>query len=505
MQFVFKNARQVGVVHVMERLSYHQGYLPWQNAVAQFVGAILSIASGQSVGREGPGIHLGAANGSLLGQWLHLPNNSIQTLVACGSAAAIAASFNTPLAGVIFAMEVVMMEYTLRGFTPVILAAVSATAVTRLTYGDAPAFAVPAMQMGSVIELPYALVIGVVIGMLAALFIALLRLFTLLWTKMPLWSRTTLAGAITGVCALFVPGVMGIGYESVNAALLGELGLTLLLSLLVLKLIATSACIGLGIPGGLIGPTLVIGAAAGGVMGLFANFLFPGGVASHAFYAIVGMGAMMGATLQAPLAALIAILELTANPNILLPGMLAIISAGLTSSELFGQRSVFIAMLRGRGLDYRNDPIAQSLRRVGVAAVMNRNFVVSRRLITTEQADELLKQTPQWIVISGDDDEPKVLLPAADLGVVLQQQREKPDAAAQAEAEIDLMAIPAHRRELMAIHLQATLQEALDRLEENKLEVLFVRRKTKPGKPSGVYGVLSRQDIEANYRYNPGP
>ncbi|MEE8378859.1 MAG: chloride channel protein, partial [Gammaproteobacteria bacterium] len=126
---------QVGIVHVLERLSYYQGHLPFRNFLLQFFGAAISIISGHSVGREGPSVHLGSASGSLLGQWLHLPNNSIQTLVACGAAAGIAASFNTPLAGVIFSMEVIMMEYTIAGFTPVILSAVSATAITRLVFG----------------------------------------------------------------------------------------------------------------------------------------------------------------------------------------------------------------------------------------------------------------------------------------------------------------------------------------------------------------------------------
>ncbi len=139
-------SRQVGVVHVMEQLAYHSGRMPWKNAALQFFGGALSIMSGHSVGREGPVIHVGAASSSLLGQWLGFPNNSIRVLVACGVAASIAASFNTPIAGVIFAMEVVLMEYTLAGFTPVILAAVAATSLTRVVYGSAPAFDIPSCR-----------------------------------------------------------------------------------------------------------------------------------------------------------------------------------------------------------------------------------------------------------------------------------------------------------------------------------------------------------------------
>jgi len=210
---------QVGVVHVLERLSYYQGHLPFRNSILQFFGAAISIISGHSVGREGPSIHLGSASGSLLGQWLHLPNNSIQTLVACGAAAGIAASFNTPLAGVIFSMEVIMMEYTISGFTPVILSAVSATAVTRFVFGAGSAFSLPSLQLASLFELPYLLIMGLVIGTLAAAFISSLKWFTEVSKEIAIWKRMTLAGILTGLCALVVPEIMGIGYDTVNQAM----------------------------------------------------------------------------------------------------------------------------------------------------------------------------------------------------------------------------------------------------------------------------------------------
>ena len=153
--------RSVGVVHVIERLDYHQGFLPLKNAAVQFVTAAISLLSGHSVGREGPSIHLGAAAGSSLGRSLRVPNNSVRILVGCGVAAAIAAAFNTPLAGVIFAMEVVIMDYTVIGFTPVIIAAVSATTLTRITFGDDTAFTLPDLDINSVQELPIVAFMGV--------------------------------------------------------------------------------------------------------------------------------------------------------------------------------------------------------------------------------------------------------------------------------------------------------------------------------------------------------
>lgn len=481
---------QVGIVHVLERLAYYQGHLPLRNFILQFIGAAISIISGHSVGREGPSVHLGSASGSLLGQWLHLPNNSIQTLVACGAAASIAASFNTPLAGVVFAMEVIMMEYTIAGFTPVILAAVSATALTRYTFGAEPAFSVPPLQLASLLELPYLLVMGIVIGALAAVFIAALKWLTQAGNRLAIWQRMTLAGVLTGLCAVVIPEIMGVGYDTVNQAMLGELGLWLLFMVVLFKLIATTVGLGLGLPGGLIGPTLVIGAAAGGLLGHLAEMAFPGQVASPGFYAMLGMGAMMGATLQAPLAALLAMLELTVNPNIILPGMLAVVASGITSSHLFGHESVFIALLKARGLDYRSDPLAQSLRRIGVASVVNRAFVHAPRLIDDAMAEKLLHSQPLWIVVD-DGENPDVLLLAADLARFLSSDSEHTD--------IDLLQIPAHREDTTNIGQQATLQQALDTMNDKGVDNLCVLRHMARGK-SDIIGVITRQAVESHYR-----
>ena len=488
---------QVGIVHVLERLSYYQGHLPLRNFILQFIGAALSIISGHSVGREGPGVHLGAASGSLLGQWLKLPNNSIQTLVACGAAASIAASFNTPLAGVIFAMEVIMMEYTIAGFTPVILSAVSATALTRFVFGAEPAFTVPSLQLSSLLELPYLLIMGLVIGTLAAIFIRSLKWTTLVSAPLAIWQRMTLAGILTGLCALIVPEVMGIGYDTVNQALLGQIGVGILLLIVLFKIAATTIGLGLGLPGGLIGPTLVIGAAAGGVLGVIADMVFPGQVASPGFYAMLGMGAMMGATLQAPLAALIALLELTANPNIILPGMLAIIASGMTSSHLFGHESVFLSLLKARGLDYSSNPIAQSLRRIGVASVLNVSFVETEHVISDNKASSLLANLPHWIVVRQDNN-PVALLLAADLSRYLSEHINEETETNNEKTEINLLEIPAHREDAALITQQATLQQALNVMDDKHVDALYVAMNTATDNPT-IVGIITRQMVESEY------
>ena len=483
--------RRVGVPHIIERLDYHQGRLPWGNAVLQFVGGAVALICGHSVGREGPSIHLGAASSNVPAQWLGLPNNALRVVAACGAAAGIAATFNTPLAGVAFAMEVLMMESTVAAFAPVILATVSATTLTRFAFGEDLAFSVPPLSMGSLTELPLILLMGMALGAVAAAFIRLLRLFYQRGQALPLWLRPIAAGALVGLIALAVPQVMGIGYDTVDDALRGNLAIWLMAAMVLVKVVATAAAVGLGVPGGLIGPSLVIGAMGGGLFGAVAHHfdLFAG--VSVGFHVMLGMGAMMAGALQAPLAALLAILELTDNPYIIFPGMLAVVAATLTSGYLHGRESVFQALLRAMGVDHHNDWVARGLRQIGVAAVMNRSFVQLPPRTERLQAEQALADQPRWILLRGDD-APALLMPAVDLVHALQDQ---PDAT-----ELDLLAMPAGRLTAASVDFQASLQEAQEEIQRTGAEALYVTRLTVPALPR-VYGVLTREDILSGYRY----
>lgn len=491
--------RKVGIVHIMERLNYHQGYISFRSAIVQFVSGVATVVSGQSAGREGPAVHLGAAFSSLMGQWMRLPNNSIRTLVACGCAAAISASFNTPISGVIFAMEVVMMEYTIAGFTPIILAAVSAAVVTQAVYGSEPAFNVPALTMNSLLEIPWILVIAIIIGIAAALFIQLVDTMGRHHHR-PVMLRIGLAGLLMVPFALLIPETMGIGYDTVNETINGQLGFWLLLSIGVSKLLITSLTIGLGMPSGVIGPTLFMGATLGGAMGLIGAQILPEQASSVGFYAMLGMGAMMGAVLQAPLAALMALMELTRNPHIILPGMLIITTSSLVTSEAFGKKSLFLTILKSQGLSYQNSPVIQALRRVSVGAIMDRSILRTERHLTAEDARKALKSEPKWLVVEGSNG-PTALLPAVDLARYLEDTE---NLVAEGEAapleSVDLMDIPANRRDIAPIQYQATLEEALHAFDSTNAEALYVQRHVAP-MIQRVYGVVLKSDIESYYQY----
>lgn len=479
--------RNVGVVHVLERLARHQGHMPLRNAIIQFVTGVIALASGQSGGREGPAIHLGAAGSSLIGHYLKLPNNSIRVLVGCGAAAAISASFNTPIAGVIFSMEVIIMEYTIAGFIPVILASVVATVMMQFVFGSATAFNVPSVSLGSLFDLPILIAEGVFIGAIAAVFVKCMISVYKLAPKSR-WSRLLLAGFLTGSAAVLVPEIMGIGYDTVNLALAGELTLVALVAAFTLKILVSSAIIALGMPVGVIGPTLFIGAMAGGMFALAAGTL-GSELSEDAFYVMLGMGAMMGAVLQAPLAALMAVLELTNNPNIILPAMLVIIIANVTASQVFGLRSIFLMQMEILGLEFRQKPLSMALNRASVASIMVRSFERVKRHLSLEDAALLVREPSFWLLVESDQ-RPLFILRTEDLVQFLSE--EQPE-------EIDLASIPATRKDVTSILLQATLGEALDTLNQSGVQALYVNRITAPMMDSPI-GIVTREDIENYYK-----
>ena len=397
------DARKVGVAHVMARMAYHQGKMPFKNTLVQFIGGALAILTGQSAGREGPAVHLGSAVSSQIASLFRLPHNSVRLMVGCGTAGAIAASFNTPMAGVIFAMEVVMLEYSIMGFTPVIIASVTATLLHNNLYGAEMAFMAPDISMVSMHEMPLILVYGVVLGAIAALFTKTVTSMQS-FAAQPVLARMLVAGTFTGSLAYFVPEVMGMGTDSILLAIEGQYALGLLVALALAKLLATAISVGLGMPIGLIGPTLLMGACAGSALGHISSYVLDGPTSDAGFYAMLGMGAMMSAVLQAPLAALIGLIELTHNPGIVLPGMATIVIANISSSYFFKQDSVFIEVLRKQGLDYQANPITQALNHQGVTSLMDddlsrhHNNDLSPYLATT-------KPRAKWLLISNADSE----------------------------------------------------------------------------------------------------
>lgn len=486
--------RRVGTVHVMEQLGLHHGYMPRRNFAVQFFGGVGSLVSGVSGGREGPAIHLGAAAASWLAQRLRMPHNSVRTLTACGIAAAIAASFNTPIAGVILTMEVVVMEYTIASFLPVILSSFTATAIMRLLLGDAALFSPIGIELTDLGTIPNIILMGICLGLVATAFNYLVEFFS----KQKFgsfWMRASLAGVVTGVAAIFIPEAMGMGYDTVDAALSGAVTWSLIFTVafLVAKIIATAASVGLGLPVGLIGPTVVMGAAFGLLAGNLSNPDPDGNPAHTVFYVLLGMAGMMAAVLHAPLAALMAILELTGNSGIIFPAMLVIAAATITTSGLFGRRSIFLARLNALGVTYPLPPSTQVLLRHGVESFVSSDYEIindqTDKVATLRRIDMARHRSgrlPHWLVVWNSEASELRLVDSSQLIEELEQSK---------SMVFQLNNMNVSQPTLHSCDRRATLDDAMLVMDREQTDVVCVLRN--PDSPiMDIVGLLFREEIE---------
>ena len=485
-QLLRKEDRETGIVHVLSRMHSHYGALPARNALVQFIGGAFALATGQSGGREGPGVHLGGAVNSLLGQRLGLPNNSLRVLIACGTAGGIAAAFNTPLAGVIFAMEVIVAEYTVVGFIPVILAAVSASAVSRTLLAGGAAFSIPVQHLNSLWEIPYVILLGVTCGLAVVAFIQISRATARLghWNVV---TRFTLAGCITGSLALLVPEVLGIGYDTLNLALHSELALRSLAIIACAKLVATAISCGAGMPLGIIGPNLLIGACIGGTLGLAGGQFMPGLASDPTLYIVIGMGAAMAAALNAPLAALLAIIELTHSVGIGMAAMLAIVAATLTSTGIFGQRSIHQTVLRQLQRTVPDDPLNQLLHRTHVASIMDSRVVRVPTVLADKDLEPLLEFNPTWCLVTRENED-LYLVQGKELMAWIDLE--------ESAGEVNVTDADIRRWTATPVPVQASLRHALDSINRQTAEVACIYERSQSTGKQILHGVVTRESIE---------
>ena len=488
-KLVAKDDPVVGVVNVLERLQFHEGYMKVRSFILQFIGASIALISGQSMGREGPAIHLGSSVGSLLGQSIGLPNNAIRTLLACGSAAAIGAAFNTPLAGVIFAMEIIIVEYTLASFIPIIIAAVAASGISQLAYGHERIIKIEELGHIPANEIPFILLLGVLVGIASTIFSISIRHMSRTIRDINLSLRFVIAGTFTGLVAIAIPQVLGVGYDTIQNAVLGQYSIAILFAMMICKLLTTAVSVSCGLPAGLISPSLVIGSVGGALMGSILHQWFNFPEVNNSLYALIGMSAMMGACLQAPLAALTAVFEITASHNVIWPSMLAIVVAQLISRQLFKQPPIFDLLLQLRGLDISNSPVMQSLHRTGVAKIMNQNYVCLDRISSCDIATNEIKNDPQWIIVT-EDNFPVSLMRGIDLAHYI--ETEAPD------GNFDLMQIPAKRYEINIIDVRATMAKAHEVFTQEMPEALCVTHWDRNA-TRYVYGVLTKEQFDQSF------
>jgi CIC family chloride channel protein len=391
--FFAREAKGHGVPEVMEAVALKGGVIRKRVVFVKILASAISISTGGSVGREGPIVQIGSAIGSALGQVLKVSQDRMRTLVGCGAAAGIAATFNAPIAGAMFALEVVLGEFGLATFSPIVISSVVATAVSRAFLGDIPAFIVPAYELVSVWEFPMYLVLGIFCAMVGVAFTrGLYRVEDLFDDfKFPEYLKAIIGGMILGAGGFFFPQVLGVGYGAIDLALMQKLAWWLLLVLIVVKILATSITIGSGGSGGIFAPSLFMGAMAGGFFGTVAHQLFPTVTASAGAYSIVGMGAVVSATTHGPLAAILILFEMTGNYKIILPLMLSCIVANLFAGQLM-KESIYTLKLARRGIDIREGKEVNVLKSMFVKDVMNRDVeTIAEGSALEEMTDKISK------------------------------------------------------------------------------------------------------------------
>jgi len=351
--YLSREAKGHGVPDVMEAVALRSGRIRPRVVLGRMFASAVCIASGGSVGRECPIVQIGSALGSTIGQWLRVDQRRLRTLVACGAAAGIAGTFNAPVAGSLFAAEVILADFGVAQFSPIVISAVAATVVGHHFLGDMPAFVVPTYSLVSYSELFAYAGLGLVCGLAAIAFVRVLYLMEdVLDRARRMWPplKAAMGGLAVGVIALWFPHVYGVGYQAISAALAGDLGWQLLVALIGLKILATSITIGSGGSGGIFAPSLFIGAMTGGAVGSLVHALWPGATAGPGAYALVGMAAVVGAATHAPITAILIIFELTTDYKIMLPLMISTTIATLLATRL--QRgSIYTLKLLRRGVD----------------------------------------------------------------------------------------------------------------------------------------------------------
>ena len=369
--FFAKEAKGHGVPEVMEAVILRDGRMRTRVVLAKAFASALCIGSGGSVGREGPIVQIGSAMGSTIGRWFKMSGARLQTLVVCGAAAGIAATFNAPIAGTLFPLEIILSEFGASQLIAIVVSSVTATALSRHYLGNFPAFKVPPYELLQHSELFLYLILGVLAGLVAYAFIRLLygmEDFFERW-KCPEFIKPAIGGAIIGCIGLLFPQIFGVGYESVTQVLGGEiLGITLV-GLLIAKILATSITIGSGGSGGIFAPSLFMGAVLGAAFGQIVHFLFPYATASPGAYALVGMGAVVSGTTRAPMTAMLIIFEMTANYRIILPLMFACIIS-LVIAALLSTDSIYTLKLVRRGVNIYGGKELNVLKPLKVAQVM---------------------------------------------------------------------------------------------------------------------------------------
>ncbi|RMH56068.1 MAG: CBS domain-containing protein [Candidatus Hydrogenedentota bacterium] len=397
-----REAKGHGVPEVMTGILLSEGRIRKRVALVKALASSICIGTGGSVGREGPLVQIGAGIGSTIGQWFREDTKAIRTLVACGAAGGIAAAFNAPFAGCLFAVEIILGDFGVAAFSPIVISSVTATLVSHHFEGDFPVFVIPIQyRLQSPLEMiPYT-VLGFAAGYVALLFIKVLYSFedVLEEWRFPEYLKPMLGGLVIGVFGLFVPHILGVGYETINMALKDQIGsLGLIAVLLLAKILATSLTLGSGGSGGIFAPSLYLGALVGSAIGILTHRIYPPALVAHSgAYAVVGMGAVVAGATHAPITAIITIFELTKDYQIFLPLMLSCIISSLVTSSI-KPGSIYTQKLLRRGILFKEAREDLILKSIPLRSYVQRNFISVHEDSTIQEIMDKAMTSDQQVI-----------------------------------------------------------------------------------------------------------
>lgn len=482
-----REAKGHGVPEVMEAVALRGGRIRPIVVVIKALASSICIGTGGSAGREGPIVQIGSALGSTIGQVLRMSDDRIRMLVACGAAGGIAATFNAPVAGVLFALEIILGEFTVGHFSMVVIASVTASVIARIFLGDVPAFAVPEYALNSPWELLLYALLGIIAAPVGVAFIRLLyRLEDIFdaW-DFPEYLKPVIGGLGVGAIGLYAPAVFGVGYEAIETVLHNDVVLSTVVLLLVAKIVATSLTLGSGGSGGVFAPSLFMGAMLGGAFGNLVHRWLPNITALPGAYALVGMSAVFAAGARAPITAIITLFEMTGDYRIILPLMLSTVIATLLAQRLEPE-SIYTMKLSRRGVRLergRDIDIMQSIR---VSEAMTTEIEPVPASITLDELAERFQMNRRhaFPVVDGD---------GALSGIVSLQDLER---ALTRKDRDELTAGDIATRSVVTVYPDEPMWVALKRMGPRDLSSLPVVDRNDPRR---LLGVIRRRDIIRAY------
>ena len=486
--FYAREAKGHGVPEVMYAVALKQGIIRMRIVfIKAFVSAVC-IATGGSVGREGPIVQIGSAVGSSLGQLFKVSGDRIRIMVGCGAADGIAATFNAPIAGSIFALEIILGEFGIATFSPIIISAVSATAISRHYLGDVPAFILPEYILHSPLEFPLYAILGVLCALVAVAFTLFLYRTEDAWDaiKFPEYLKAVIGGLMMGALGLAFPQVLGVGYGGIDLALMLKLSWWFMGLLVLFKILATAITIGSGGSGGIFAPSLFMGAMAGGAFGLIVQELFPSVVLSPGAYAVVGMGAVVAATTHGPLQAILIIFEMTGDYKIILPLMITCIISTLVARRLCSE-SIYTFKLIRRGINIREGKEVNILSSMPVKNVMYHTVeIVPEHLPLKMFAENLPKSRSNNFVVVNKKEEMTGVLTFLDYYNALFVEK------IDEQMTVRNIMTP----DPITVSIEDNLNTAFEKITSDDFAILPV---VSPDEPLKLLGVLTRRDILEAY------